>query len=97
MDAFTSRQAESEAVSLVFRRNKDGFMKANRQLGRAREKHAEATILLLDRSLTSRQHIDVIRKALSPDPALICNIGRIYVVDIRQNRVTMVWPGGVDD
>lgn len=97
VDAFSSREAEKEASSLLFGGEKGSLAKANRQLGIAKQRHAYKTILLLDRCLDSRMHLAVVKQALLSDPNAISNVDAVYLVDIRQNKVVLVWLGEEDD
>ena len=91
-DGFTSYDAENEAVNLLLDKNKGSIAKANAQLGKGKQMGATTTILLFDRCLDSRMHLDIIRETLSSAQSQLCNIDMAHVVDIRQNTVIDVWP-----
>jgi len=89
-DIFDVSGAVGEATNALFDPAKEGILKANEQLGLARAKGANKTILLLDCHLpwdpdSVKQIID------SKDHSYMSNIDEIFLLRVSERRVSKVW------
>ncbi len=71
-------------------RDEQGSVKANVQLGAAKERGASETVLLLDSHIHWKPKL-VAQALKCVDQSLLSNIDRAYLVGTGQNRVSEVW------
>ena len=90
VDIFDVSGAVTEATNALFDPAKEGILKANEQLGLARVKGANMTILLLDCHLPWDP--DNVKQILdSKDHSYMSNIGEIFLLQVSEQRVSKVW------
>ena len=90
VDIFDVSGAVEESTNALFDPAKEGILKANEQLGLARVKGANMTILLLDCHLPWDP--DSVKQILdSKDHNYMSNIDEIFLLQVSEQRVSKVW------
>ncbi len=91
-DAFTSKEATSEALLNILPNNGD-IANVCKQLRLAKEMGAIRTILLLDYSLPVRPDVNLIKQIMFKDQESLNNdVDETYLIDKRKNIVTKIHP-----
>jgi hypothetical protein len=87
---FNVHREEEEAIQRLFKKVSKG-VKANKQLGLAKQMGARETVLLLDNHLPYRP--DIINQALAHlDTELLSNVDKVYLVSVSNKYIADVTP-----
>jgi len=89
-DVFYITEAITEAICGLLDQNEGGMLKANQQLGLAKEMGAKETILLLDCHFPWRPN--TVKEVLAgKDLNSMSNVDVIYLIEASHKRVAKVW------